>query len=133
MFLNSLSREQRISFLALAAKMALADGKVSPKEIPLLQELGDGFGHDLEFPVDSVKGPPNTTAFDTRASKVLTLLGIFVIAYVDDHLHVNEGDILGEITIAFGFSEPELIAFKTWAKAEARQFNALQAMIDGPV
>lgn len=128
MFLNALNGEQRKSFLALAAKMALADGHVSPKEVPLLQELGDAFGHDLEFPVDEVKGPVNTAPFDTRESRVLTLLGVFVVAYVDNHLHDDESIILSEIIVAFGFSEQELIEMKAWAKIEAQQFNRLGVM-----
>ncbi len=131
MFLNALTHDQRKSFLALAAKMALADGHVSPQEVPLLQELGDAFGHDLEFPLEEVEGPPNTAPFDTRASRVLALLGVFVVAYVDEHLHVDESKILGEIVYAFGFSEQELIEMKAWAKQEAQQFNALNAIIKG--
>lgn len=131
MFLNALNHDQRKSFLALAAKMALADGHVSPQEVPLLQELGNAFGHNLEFPVDEVKGPPNIAAFDTRTSRVLALLGVFVVAYVDDHLHVDESEILGGIIYAFGFSEQELIQMKAWARAEAQQFNTLSAIIKG--
>ena len=132
MFLNALNETQRKSFLALAAKMALADGHVSPKEVPLLQELGNAFGHDLEFPLEEVQGPVNTAAFDSRISKVLTLLGVFVVAYVDDHLHADESEVLSQIIVAFGFSEQELIEMKSWAKTEAQQFNRLSALIAAP-
>ncbi|NQV99955.1 MAG: hypothetical protein HQ483_09690 [Rhodospirillales bacterium] len=131
MFLNALNDSQRRSFLALAARMALADGHISPREIPLLRELGEAFGHDLEFPVDEVNGPVNTAPFDSRASRILTLLGVFVVAYADKHLHVDESVVLSEIIVAFGFHGEDLVHMKSWAKREAEQFGQLALMVKG--
>ncbi len=129
MFLNALTLNQRRAFLALATKMALADGHVSPQEVPLLRELGDGFGHNLEFPVEDGDGPVNTSAFDSRESQILALLGVFVVAYSDGQLHDNESAILAEIVLAFGFSQEDLLKMKAWAKMEAMQFSQLREMI----
>jgi len=46
MFMSRLNDAQRRSFLALTTKMALADGKVKPEEIALLEELAHAFGQD---------------------------------------------------------------------------------------
>jgi len=131
MFLNSLNEDQRKSFLALATKMALADGHVAVQEVGILQELADIFGEDLEPPAEEVYGPVNTAPFDTRASRVLTLAGMFLIAYIDERFHVDESSVLADITKAFEFSAEETERLKAWAEAEAELTKELNSIRDG--
>ncbi len=130
MFLSRLNQDQKKSFLALATKMALADGRVAVQEVALLEGLADTFGHDMDVPAEEIFGATNTGPFDTRASRVITLFGMFTVAFIDDNLHIDESTVLLETIAAFGFSDEEVEQIKDWAQAEARRFNELNAFIE---
>jgi len=130
MFLYSLNENQRKSFLAMATKMAMADGHIAVQEVALLQELTDAFGDDLDVPAEEVYGAINVTPFDTRASRVLTLVGMIVIAKVDHHIHVDESTVIQEVTEAFNFSDEDCQRLTEWAEKEAALFNEINAIID---
>lgn len=130
MFLNSLDIAQRKSFLALATKMAMADGHVKVQEVALLQELAYVFGEDLDPPAEEVYGSVNKVPFTTRSSRVLTLAGMYLIAYIDDHFHVDESSVLDAIVEAFEFTDDEVTRIKAWAKAEADLMADLTAIIE---
>lgn len=130
MFLNSLNEAQRKSFLALATKMAMSDGHVAVQEVALLQDLADSFGEDLDPPAEEVYGPVNKAPFTTRSSRVLTLGCMYLIAYIDEHFHVDESSVLKAIVEAFEFSDDEVQEIKTWAKAEAQLTADLAAIIE---
>jgi len=130
MFLNRLNQDQKKSFLALATKMALADGRVAVQEVALLEDLADTFGHDLNIPAEEIFGATNPTPFTTRESRVVTLLGMYVVAYVDEKLHVDESMVLKETAKTFDFSPDEVQRIKNWAEAEAELFNQLTTFIE---
>ncbi len=130
MFLNSLNNDQRKSFLALATKMALADGRVAVQEVAILQELAVTFGHELDVPAEEVYGGINTAPFDNRSSRALTMMAMYFVAHVDEHLHIDESTVLVEVKEAFGFSDADAERLKAWAITEAEVFNAVNAFID---
>jgi uncharacterized tellurite resistance protein B-like protein len=130
MFLSRLNQDQRKSFLALATKMALADGRVAVQEIALLEGLADAFGHDMDVPAEEIFGATNIEPFDTRSSRIITLVGMFVVAYIDESLHIDESAVLQETIVAFEFSDEDVERIQEWAKAEAQQLNDLSAFIE---
>jgi len=119
MFMSRLNDAQRRSFLALTTKMALADGKVKPEEVALLEELAHAFGQKTPVPADEIYGMTNAEPFDTRESRVITLVGMLVIAFADDHFHVDESAVVTETAKAFEIEDEELNAMKQWAARQA--------------
>jgi len=130
MFLNKLTLDQRKSFSALATKMALADGRVTVEEFALLDRLENLFGHKFNIPAEEIYGVTNTAPFDTRSSRVIALVGMLVVGYIDNSLHVDESTVLSETINAFGFSDQEVMRMKDWAKSKAQIFNELNAFIE---
>jgi len=129
MFLCRLNQDQRKSFLALATKMAMADGRIAVQEVSFLEGLTELFGQDMDVPAEEVFGAINTAPFQTRASRVITLTGMFIVAFIDEHLHIDESSVLREAIEAFGFSEDEIQRIRDCAREEARLINELDAII----
>jgi len=130
MFLSSLNDAQRKSFMALVTKMALADGKVAPEEVAVLEDIAFAFGKTERVPADEIYGATNIKPFDTEKSRVVTVLGMLVVAYSDSKFHVDESTVLRETINAFALPEEKLSALKAWARKQADLTNELHDLID---
>ncbi len=113
-----------VAIIALSAKMAKADGIVTPDEVSAFQE----FFHVPEEELTNVSrlynlAKQDVAGFDTYARQVKRLFpgddpsdddilkdvldALFHIAKADGVVHENEALFLEEIAILFGFSEQE--------------------------
>jgi DnaJ like chaperone protein len=109
-----------IAVVALGAKMAKADGLVTPDEVAAFKQVFTVAPQDLAH-VGRVfdLARQDTAGFETYAQKLAhvfkddkTLLrdvleGLFHIASADDVLHPAEDQYLGEVARLFGFSDSE--------------------------
>ena len=129
-FVGRLNDEQRRSFMALATKMALADAKVQPEEVLILEDFTSVFGSDVKIPGDEVYGPTNVEAFDTLQSRKIALLGMLAVAYSDSHFHVDESTVLSDTAALFELDGQELHKMKTWAQRAAALFRDFHEMVD---
>ena len=125
---GDLETRRRVAFsvaiIALSAKMAKADGVVTPDEVTAFQE----FFHVPEEELSNVSrlynlAKQDVAGFDTYARQVRWLFpgddpsdddilkdvldALFHIAKADGVVHENESLFLEEISILFGFSEQE--------------------------
>ena len=130
MYLNRLNEIQRKSFMVLVTKMALADGKVSAEETVVLKDIADALGQTEPVPAEEIFGATNTEPFDTHQSRVITLLGMLVVAYSDSKFHVDESTVLAETIKAFDISQAKLNVLKEWARKQAELLNDFHGLID---
>jgi DnaJ like chaperone protein len=125
---GDLETRRRVAFsvaiIALSAKMAKADGIVTPDEVTAFQE----FFHVPEEELSNVSrlfnlAKQDVAGFDTYARQVRRLFpgddpsdddilrdvldALFHVAKADGVVHENESLFLEEIAILFGFSEQE--------------------------
>jgi len=133
MLLSRLNDRQIKSFLALATKMAMADGGISDQETVLLEYLAKTYGHVHPVFAEEIFGATNVGPFETRESRIITIIGMLTVAYVDDTFHVDESLVLTETISAFGFSEDEVARMVALAKGQVNIFNEFHSLatIDG--
>jgi uncharacterized tellurite resistance protein B-like protein len=130
MYLTRLNEAQRKSFMALVTKMALADGKVSPEETTVLEDIADALGQTEPVPAEEIYGATNIAPFDTHQSRMVTLLGMLVVAYSDRKFHIDESTVLSETIKAFDIPETKLNDLKEWARKQADLLNDFHGLID---
>ena len=114
--------------MALVTKMALADAKVKPEEVNVLEEFTATIGAGMKIPPEEIYGPTNVEVFDTRESRVIVILAMLVVAFSDEHFHIDESTVLNDTVAAFNFGGDELTRMRTWAQTNAAQFSDFQAI-----
>jgi hypothetical protein len=75
-------------------------------------------GGDVSAPPLELVDMPNLGLFNTRASRVIVMLELYVLAYSDKHLSPDELPVLDELAEVFGFKEADLLPLKAWAKGQ---------------
>ena len=114
MFLNSLTDEQKKSFLAIARKIIGADGILDTRERQMIEAMRYEMG--LWDETDMPKGYIEDLAkpFDTRQSRVILMLESIALTYADDEFSGEEKKILRELALLFEFSEEVATAMENW-------------------
>lgn len=115
MFLEMLNNEQRVSFLALASRVALSDGEDTPEELEAIKTLRDEMGIQSDIDVSKVLEEIDVSAFDTHQSRVIAALELLRLAYVDEYVHESEIAVVRDICEAMGFPEEWLSTMGEWA------------------
>ena len=129
MFLSRLNDTQRRSFMALVTKMALADGKVAPEEVDVMEDIALALGQTDPVPADEIYGATNIEPFDTVESRIITVLGMLMVAYSDHKFHVDESTVLMDTIKAFDLPESKLESLKAWANKQADLMNEFHELI----
>ena len=114
MFLNSLTEEQKKSFLAIAKKIIGANGILDSRERQMIEAMRYEMG--LWDEIDLPKGYIDDLAkpFDTRQSRVILMLESIALTYADEEFSGEEKKILRELALLFEFSEGEANAMENW-------------------
>ncbi len=129
MFLNRLSPLQRRSFLALVTKMALADGKVAPQEVSVLEDFSRLLGQTEPIPAEEIYGATNIEPFDTEDSRIITVLGMLMVAYSDQNFHVDESAVIAETVKAFAIPTDRFESLKGWVQSYGDLMDAADKLI----
>lgn len=129
MFLHRLTDDQKSSFLALATKMLLADGKVAPEEERLLDNIRAEFGLDVKANPEHIHGAVPAEIFNTRESRITAAVGFLTMGYIDNQLHVDENSAFDEVCTTFGFSKTEIADMQDWARRHADMLGELDTFI----
>jgi uncharacterized tellurite resistance protein B-like protein len=116
MFLWRLNDTQRKVFMALATRMAMADAKVPPEEVRLLDDFAASLETDIKSSGEAIFAKPDLSAFDTHESRTIMVLGILAVALSDNHFHVDESSVLTQITNTFDISPQKLAELRMWAE-----------------
>jgi len=116
MFLDQLNDDQKRSFLALATRMILADGDLAPEEDGDLDKIRNTLGDDIVALPEEVFGATNAAVFGDRASRIITVFEILLLAFSDKHLHADESTVLQEICRALDINEDEKARFSELAE-----------------
>lgn len=109
MFFEKLSFRQKTSLLALAKRMMIADAKVRIEEDVLFSVLKIELGPGIEPTTQEIFGDIDVSAFDDKFSRMVLLLTLAIMAYIDDNFHPTESSVLTEVIDELGFSD-ELVA-----------------------
>ncbi|CCQ74312.1 hypothetical protein [Magnetospira sp. QH-2] len=119
MFLNLLSEQQKSSFLAMATKVILADGIISPEEEAVLDLRIAEMGGHVRAPAEEIYGISNTDIFDTRQARVIVLLELYVLVMSDSKYAPQEQEVMAPLADAWSMNEDEIESLKNWSEKAA--------------
>jgi tellurite resistance protein len=116
MWLSSLSPDQRQALLGLAHNVVVSDGLLDPNEESMIDEFRREM--ELTFTEDAeyleLEGIDST--FDTRKSRVIAVLNLLRLSYVDGAFEIEEECVLKEIATAFGIDDQQFLLLDNWVR-----------------
>ncbi|MEQ8191307.1 MAG: TerB family tellurite resistance protein [Candidatus Eremiobacterota bacterium] len=126
MFLQRLNEREKKHFLYLAQKLIKIDNKIKVVEVSLLKKLTEEMGLSMH---DAVKVEDINKAwqiFTARETRIILLVELISIGYVDDDFCASENELIKEICSAFSISDTKLQLIEQWVIDE----RALSASIE---
>ncbi len=128
MFLHELNNAQREAFICLAHNIVVSDGELTADEQQMMDELRREIGLPESFepryiPLEGIDG-----IFDSRKSRVATLIALLRLSYADGAFEIEEQYILGDVCRNFGISSEQFELIENWVRRlialekEAAQF-----------
>ncbi|MEQ8220914.1 MAG: TerB family tellurite resistance protein [Candidatus Eremiobacterota bacterium] len=114
MFLQQLNEREKKHFLYLAQKLIKIDNKIKVVEVSLLKKLTEEMGLSMH---DAVKVEDINKAwqiFTARESRIILLVELISIGYVDDDFCASENELIKEICSAFSISDTKLQLIEQW-------------------
>ncbi len=119
MNLSDLNPEQKNTFLSLAHKIAIVDGKVVPDEVALINEITAVLGSDISVIAEEVYGNARTDLFGDTDSQRLVLKWLFRIAFSDVHFHIDEVSVIDALAKDLGTSDDDVARIREEARLTA--------------
>lgn len=118
MFLQKLNDREKKNFLHLAQKLIKVDNKIKVVEISLLKNLTEEMGLQMK---DAVKLEDINKAwqvFTSKESRIILLVELISIGYVDDDFCASENDLIKEICSSFAIPDAKLRLIEKWVTDE---------------
>ena len=117
MWLSSLSSDQRNALLRLAHNVVVSDGLLDPNEegmlIELKREMGLSEVGELEYL--ELEGIQNV--FQDRRSRIIVVINLIKLSYVDGAFEVEEECLLKEIARTFDISDQDFLLLDNWVRS----------------
>ena len=116
MWLSSLSSDKRNALLRLAHNVVVSDGLLDPNEegmlIELKREMGLSEVGELEYL--ELEGIQNV--FQDRRSRIIVVVNLIKLSYVDGAFEVEEECLLKEIARTFDISDQDFLLLYNWVR-----------------
>ncbi len=116
MFLHSLNDEQRQAFICLAHDVVVSDGELSPGEQLMMLELRREIGLPDTFEAHYIPVAGIEKIFDSRKSRVATIIALIRLGYADGAFEIEEQSLLKDICNAFQISGKEYATIENWVR-----------------
>jgi tellurite resistance protein len=116
MWLSSLSEQQKHAALRLAHNVVVSDGILDPNEESMLEQFRRemGLGLDVELEYLDLNGIEKV--FADRRSRMIILMNLCKLSYVDGAFEIEEECLLREISRVFDFSDDDFRLVDNWVK-----------------
>lgn len=119
MFLAMLNETQKKAFLALAAQYVTEDGLVQRGEMGWMDGLKREMGMSQRTKIGAEPPEELFPVFDGHTSKVIVMLEIIRLGYVDGDFSAAENAFVAKMAAAFGFSREFVLLLNNWAARHA--------------
>lgn len=116
MWLSSLSSEQRKALLGLAHNVVVSDGLLDPNEEGMLDEFKREMELTQSQEVEYLELSGIERIFDSRKSRVVALVNLLRLGYVDGAFEIEEECLLREVCHAFQLPEEEFLLLENWVR-----------------
>lgn len=120
MFLAMLNDKQKQAFIALAAHYVAEDGLVQRGELGWMDGLKREMGMGLRTKIGHEPPEELFPVFDSHTAKVIAMLEIIRLGYVDGDFSPGENTFAGKMASAFGFSKEFMLTLDNWAARHAK-------------
>jgi len=122
MWLSSFSGDQRLAMLRLAHNVIVSDGLLDPNEEGMLLELKQEMGLSELEELEYLELQGIQDIFQDRRSRVVVVINLIKLSYVDGAFEIEEECLLKEIARAFDISDTEFLLLDNWV----RRLSALE-------
>ena len=122
MWLSSFSGDQRLVMLRLAHNVIVSDGLLDPNEEGMLLELKQEMGLSELEELEYLELQGIQDIFQDRRSRVVVVINLIKLSYVDGAFEIEEECLLKEIARAFDISDTEFLLLDNWV----RRLSALE-------
>ena len=122
MWLSSFSGDQRLAMLRLAHNVIVSDGLLDPNEEGMLLELKEEMGLSELEELEYLELQGIQDIFQDRRSRVVVVINLIKLSYVDGAFEIEEECLLKEIAHAFDISDTEFLLLDNWV----RRLSALE-------
>ena len=116
MWLSSLNPEQRHALLGLAHNLVVSDGLLDPNEEGMMDEFKREMELNPALESEYLELEGIEQIFDSRKSRLIALLNLLRLSYVDGAFDIEEECLLKEISEAFGVSDDEFMLLDNWVR-----------------
>jgi len=116
MWLSSLKPDQRKALLGLAHNVVVSDGLLDPNEEGMLDEFKREMELNPGIDADYLELRGIEHTFDTRRSRIVALLNLLLLSYVDGAFEIEEECLLKEVSKVFGVSDEEFLLLDNWVR-----------------
>ena len=116
MWLSALSEHQRVALLGLAHDVVVSDGVLDPNEELMLDEFKREMALNPDTQSEYLDLDGIEQIFDSQKSRVIVILNLLRISYVDGAFEVEEECLLKEVSRLFGVDAEQFLLLENWVK-----------------
>ena len=116
MWLSSFSGDQRLVMLRLAHNVIVSDGLLDPNEEGMLLELKQEMGLSELKELEYLEVQGIQDVFQDKRSRVVVVINLIKLSYVDGAFEIEEECLLKEISRAFDISDTEFLLLDNWVR-----------------
>ena len=116
MWLSSFSGNQRLVMLRLAHNVIVSDGLLDPNEEGMLLELKQEMGLSELEELEYLELQGIQDVFQDKRSRVVVVINLIKLSYVDGAFEIEEECLLKEISRAFDISDTEFLLLDNWVR-----------------
>ena len=130
MWLSSLSNVQRNALLGLAHNVIVSDGLLDPNEEDMLFELKREMGLSDVGELEYLELEGIQNIFENRRSRVIVIVNLLKLSYVDGAFEVEEECLLKEIARTFEISDQDFLLLDNWVRRHTALEDEVIALFD---
>ncbi len=116
MWLSSLTPEQREALLGLAHNVVVSDGLLDPNEEGMMDEFKREMELNPALESEYLELDGIERTFDSRKSRLIAVLNLLRLSYVDGSFDIEEECLLKEISEAFSITNDEFMLLDNWVR-----------------
>ncbi len=137
MFLNELSKDERLVFLKLAFHLTTVDGEIDDLERKVLKTYC--FEADIHFSEIDYKTLDEATLISLaktikdKKSKRIILIELFSLAYVNGEFHEDEKKFMLTLSEIFGLSDDEIKSLESWSERMVNLIDEGLKLVEGRI
>ena len=116
MFLHELNDQQKEAFICLAHDVVVSDGELSPGEHLMMEKLKREIGLSPDFEPHYIPVMGIGNIFDSRHSRVATIIALIRLGYADGAFEIEEQFLLREVCDVFEVTEQDFTLIENWVR-----------------